>query len=316
MDIKKTFQNNDLTSNFDFNSIIENLNALSKESIKPKISAKWFVIRITPDLATGELLNIGVGIYYRKKLFTKLIPNTMPLETLYGKSSRENFSFLLHLLNRSSDNLSALKSISPHFSFSSLKFVSGNSIEDILERLFRNIVTLNLIESPEKQINRNNLNTEKVRKKIFNALKSKDKNLTERIWHNEDNPIIIPPNLGEEIMLNHLQIWSTPNITQKYTKFGSIVSTDYMQKSYSELHFLQATQDIQRASVSLNHDSNKKAGLFIYRPDTLSECIKNDVDDMIDRTHWLINKNKDLDFTMEVESDLNKLIDQTQDFAA
>lgn len=311
---KKTFQNNDLTLNVDYNSIITSLNALSKESIKPKISAKWFVIRITPDLATGELLNIGVGIYYRKKLFTKLIPNTLPLEILYGKSSKENFGFLLHLLNRSSDNLLALKSISPHFSFSSMKFVSGNNIEDILERLFRSMVTLNLVETPEKQTNKHNLSTDKVRKKIFHALKSRDKKLTERIWHNEDNPIVIPPNLGEKITLNHLQIWSTPDITQKHTKFGAIVSTDYMQTSFSELYLLQTTLDIQRASVSLNHE--KKAALLIFRPDTLSKNIQNDVDNMIDRTHWLIKKNISSGFVMEVESDLNTLINKTQAFAA
>lgn len=314
MAIETTVQRYDLISNADFDSILTNLANLSQESIKPKISAKWFVIRISPDLATGELLNIGVGIVYRKKLFTKIIPNTIPLETLYGKSSKENFSFLLHLLNLSSESLKALQSISPHFSFSPLKFVSGDSTEEILNRLYRNMVTLNLIEAPEKQHNKLNLSTEDVRKKIFNAIKSKDKNLAERVWRDGKNPIKIPPNLGEEITLNNLQIWSTPNIAQQHTKFGAIVSTDYIQPHYSEFYLLQATQDIQLASASINN--KKEAGLFIYRPDSLPNNTRENVDNIIDRAHWLIKKNIGSNFTMEVESNIKTLINRTQSFAA
>ncbi|KDN12733.1 hypothetical protein SALWKB12_1257 [Snodgrassella communis] len=311
--VTETTLQSDLVHNVDFDSILTTLTNLSEESIEPDITAKWFVIKISPDLATGELLNIGVGIIYRKKLFTKLIPNTTPLELLYGKASKENFSFLLHLLKSSTDSLLTLKSVSPHFSISSLKFVAGNSVEDILDRLYKSMVTLNLIQTSEKQNNHKGLSTEKVRSKIFNAIKNSDKYLAESIWHNENNPIVIPPDLGEKITLKHLQIWSTPNILQQHTKFGAIVSTDYIQATQSEFYLLQATQDIQRASASLNN--NKEAGLFIYRPDTLPEKILDNVDNIIDHTHWLIKKNIGSRFTMEVESNMDTLINKTHAFA-
>lgn len=105
------------------------------------IAARWFVIRLSPDLATGELLNIGVGIIYNEQVFTKIIPNTKPFELLYGDHVKENLSFLLHLLKSSTDSFSALKSISPHFSFSPLKFIAGHSVEDI-DRLYKSMIPI------------------------------------------------------------------------------------------------------------------------------------------------------------------------------
>jgi hypothetical protein len=105
-------------------------------------SARWFVIRLSPDLATGELLNIGVGIIYNKQVFTKIIPNTKPFELLYGDHVKENLSFLLDLLKSSTDSLLALNSVSPHVSISSLKFVAGDSVEGMLDRLYKSMIRI------------------------------------------------------------------------------------------------------------------------------------------------------------------------------
>ncbi|PIT23601.1 hypothetical protein [Snodgrassella communis] len=126
--------------------VVAIVNALKErewaEHCTTTIAAKWFVIKFSPDLATGELLNIGVGIIYNKQVFTKIIPNTKPFELLYGDHVKENLSFLLDLLKSSTDSLLALNSVSPHVSISSLKFVAGDSVDDMLDRLYKSMILI------------------------------------------------------------------------------------------------------------------------------------------------------------------------------
>ena len=72
---------------------------LRNQSQDPIIKGRWFPIRLSPDLATGELLNIGIGfIDSNNQLHTKILSSTTPFRKLYGSAGASNFGFLLALL--------------------------------------------------------------------------------------------------------------------------------------------------------------------------------------------------------------------------
>ena len=299
--------------------IFSTLSELAVKTAAPTVRAKWAIVRITPDLATGEILNVGICVLHRKKVHVRLLPNAAPFEALYGQNGGENFGFLLNLAGQHLQKQSKLDArISPQLSLSPARFAAGDSIEEILERLYGSMVTLDLLcrqkSQPEKQ---RNISTEVLRNRVKSTLRKADSGLADRIWHDASNPIRIPvsPHQEDKIGLEHTQIWVNPDLSDGHIKFASIVSTDYIHTDFSELHLYQAKQDIELAAQYLNC-RNKKAGLFVYRPDSLPKDTRQKIDTFIDHTHFLLTKNlKKGMLTMEVENSTEKLAKTAIEFA-
>lgn len=296
------------------------LSAMEQPTSKPAIKAKWAPIRISPDLATGEVLNVGVCVLHRKKVHIRILPNAAPFEALYGKAGKENFSFLLNMIGRYfHEQPKLLIEISPHVSLGQVGFVAGDSIEEILGRLYTSMVSLDLMCQKKEDTKSRNISTETLRQHVYRFLKKENRNFTEQKWHDESSPIIIPSGLQgrDTIRLQHLQLWSEPNLTNDKIRFASFVSADYIKASAGDMHLLYAKQDIELAA---NHKEGvaKEAGLFIYRPDTLPSDVGRNVDNTIDHTYWLLNRNieQKAAFRMEVEDDISKLTLYAQEFAA
>lgn len=300
----------------DLTDTLSILSGLSVPMAKPAVKVKWAVIRIMPDLASGELLNVGIAVLYRRKVHVRLLPNAAPFEALYGSNGRENFSFLLNLIGKhlqSRNDLSAR--ISPQVKIGKPQFAAGDNVKEILDRIYASMVPLDLMCRKKSEDQRRNISTERLRHKVFMSFREADTKFTDRVWHDEKNPIIIPTDSGRTAALPHLQLWTEPDIAGGPIRFASFVSTDYQKSMPADLHLLLAKQDIELASNSRNKEE-KGAGLFVYRPDDMPAEISSNIDNTIDHTHWLLSRNiKDKSlFTMEVESDISKLIQAARAF--
>lgn len=299
-------------------NIFSILSAEEVPATKPKIKAKWATLRISPNLGTGELLNVGICILYQRKVYVRILPDAKPFEILYGDSGKENFSFLLPLIAQYMEQQNKLEiSISPQVSISESNFVAGESIEEIFDRLYSSMVTLDLVcRTKDKPRKCQNISTERLRERIQANIKEQDTKLLEQIWHNEKNPITIPGSPGKSVVLRHTQMWIEPDLSDERIRLASFVSTDYVNLDFSQLHLFQAKQDIELALSSITN-SKRKAGLFIYRPDSLDKEIEQELDNTIDDTHWLLSKRYQKDvLEMQVESNVNTLVEHALKFAA
>ena len=120
----------------DLTDTLSILSGLSVPMAKPAVKVKWAVIRIMPDLASGELLNVGIAVLYRRKVYVRL----------YGSNGRENFSFLLNLIGKhlqSRNDLSAR--ISPQVKIGKPQFAAGDNVKEILDRIYASMVPLDLM---------------------------------------------------------------------------------------------------------------------------------------------------------------------------
>lgn len=278
---------------------------LAAPSLTHNIQAQWFVIRLQPDLATGERLNIGVGVHHANQTHTKILPTAEPFRLLYGKTGLENFSFLLHIIRQ---NQTWETSPSPQISLSDLRMVKGASIQEILNRLYSDMVTLGNIKTPDKE-KTTNIPTETLRQKIFSSLKKNDATFAEQTWHDESNPIYIEHAQGK-IPLHHIQLWVPADITHPSIRFASFVSVDYQRTMFPELHLLQSSRDIQLAYTA-NQQTKKQAALWIYRPDRITQF-----DNHIDNTQWLLSKNLGRQaIRIEVENSMDKITQAVYEMA-
>lgn len=279
---------------------------LAEPPVSHALHGEWFVIRVSPDLATGEMLNIGVCVRIGGKTHTKILPNATPFFKLYGKSGRENMLFLFDLLRKQED---WTRPVSPQVSMSRPMPVSGNSIDEILDRLYGDMVILDMLkdQSPNRDYG---ISTEKLRSKIFSYLKKENEDFANEVWRRENNPVHIKTFIGKRV-LEHIQLWIPSDMARKQMRFASFVSVDYRRPTFPELHLLQAGQDIEVAHKAFEN-TPQKAALFIYRPDNLT-----DFDNQIDTTAWLLRKNLGSDkIDVEVESNTENLRKMALAFAA
>lgn len=299
--------------------IFSALSEIAIQTLKPTIKAKWAPIRISPNLATGEILNVGVCVLHRRKVHIKLLPNAAPFEALYGKVGKDNFSFLLGIIGQHLGGQKSLSAnISPQVSLGKAHFVAGDSIQEILDRLYTSMVSLDLMCRKKETPKEHNISTENLRHTVHGLLKKENAKFVEDSWHDADNPIILPSSSdgGSPKQLQHLQLWSEPNITNSKICFASFVSADYTRTIVRDAHLFYAKHDIEMAVNSRREE--KTAGLFVYRPDGLPTDVMQDIDNTIDDTHWLLSKNLagKAAFQMEVENDISKLVSHAKAFVA
>lgn len=281
------------------------------EPVRPfAIQAQWCVISVMPDLATNERLNIGVCVLHDNSLHTRFLPNAEPFKKLYGKQKGENFSFLMNMVKQTLKPENWQYTCSPQIQHSKPQPVSGNSIDEILHRLYSSMVTLALIQ--KEPTTRANISTQDLRQVISNQWKQDNKNLVSRVWHYEDNPIIIPAEWGDrgkQTELRHIQIWTPPDYANNTVRFGSFISLDYKQLAFAELHLLQATQDILQAHTSITKKS-KQGALFIYHPHTNRGFLDNEVDNIF----YLLHNQMKSNLRFEVEDNIEKLSKAAREF--
>lgn len=260
---------------------------------KQNVTGKWFEIRLSPDLVSGEILNIGVGfIRARTHEFSfRLLESSAPFGCLYGPRGREQFGFLLGVAREAFASHGASAKISPHLSFGEARSVQGESVEQILGDLYQMTVTLarraaqldDLLTPAERRAPKS---TETLRKRVRRAFKATyDKKLS-TVWR--DTPVAVT---ADDIRHSiDMQIWVEESLLNPRC-FGSIVSVCYNNGHYRKGFLTGAYHSLTIARAEM--DAKGKGGIFILRPEHgeySDHTIHDEIDNEIDNATWVLQR--------------------------
>lgn len=291
---------------------IDQLFDAESTAVKPSITGKWFEIRLTPDLITGEILNIGVGFIQArtKRFFFKLLDSAAPFTCLYGPRGREQFGFLLSVTREALTTHGPSNRISPHISFGDPRYAQGGSVASIIDSLYHTVVTLGrrstktaeLLTPAERKAPRS---TETIRKRIRRAFRKNDPKGFAAYWR--DDPVTVPVE-GRPRPID-IQIWQAQAGLFNPRCFGSIVSACYNDPHYRRSYLNGAYHDLTIARTYMQQGQGK-GGIFILQPEE-GDNLKQ-IEDEIDNTVWALQKK--FQISPCVESTLDQLKEKALEF--
>ena len=245
------------------------------------VRGHWFNIRLCPDLAAGELLNIGVGfVGVDGALSVRLLEKLDGLNCLYrGRLLAEDVAFLMRTLRTSLPKSASARELpslpSPNLVYSTPQYVAGVSVDDILSELFEETVSLAKAgRLAESEAQKPSVDTKAARKLVFDQLKKRDA-WADRYLAPEWDWVV------EESGVQHVLDMPLRGVG----RFGSVVSAGYRQFSTIELGLLRAESDL---SVAQRLYPDERAGLFLLRPLDMGlfEFHNQQVDRLIDLLEW------------------------------
>lgn len=219
-----------------------------------------------------------------------------------------NSGFLLNVVCDSLDTYGPSAKISPHISFGTPRYAQGDSAEEILQSLYRSIVTLGrrsaeaaeVLTEAERKTPRA---TEALRKKIRRAFRKNDPQGFTAYWH--DDPVTVPVE-GRRRPID-MQIWQANEGLFNPRCFGCIVSVCYSNPHYRKSYLNGAYHDLTIARSCIQ-DEKGRGGIFILRPKSGNEQIENEIDDTI----WALEKK--FQITPYVEDGVDRLKDKALSF--
>ena len=233
----------------------------------PKLRGKWFALGFSPDLTTGERLNVGVVLRIGKRQYFRMLHDAEPFARLFGE--RENIAFFLRLLHNHLQTGQNIKTFSPHLIVDSPKFVAGDDVSEIMADLYHDHVTLSRL--PAKKHNKAVMNTTKLRKFIRRLVNEQQPDFA-RYWVNE--PVALP---GRESPAN-IDIY-VPQTRQ----VASLVSLAH-SPDIAEQRLAWARGELEIAAP------DGRGTLFIYNPERDDREEARMTDNLIDKTHYLLHR--------------------------
>lgn len=282
------------------------------------VTGHWFPIRLTPDLAAGEMFNVGVGfIDDTGQLHTKLLENANAFKCIYGQAGQENFNFLLTIIKQHFSQVNVPISPSPHIRLGPQAFVSGSHPESIIKNLYDTMVSLRCDdESSSVAASQIAISTETVRKRLFGLMKKEAPKIYERL--HRETPVRLFDKQQNPLLLD-LPIWNEhPDLYHsKGTRFGTIVSAHYRDKVYRNYNLDGGSLNILNAAMILS-EKNVEGGLFILRPaegttgydSQMITAVEND----IDRAVWAVQQRKNV--KVIVSPDVHRLMHASLELAS
>lgn len=251
-------------------------------ALSGQVVGHWFNIRLCPDLATGELLNVGVGfIGPDGQLVTKLLDRFEGFQYLYrGRLAADDISFMMRTIRASLPRQLAPQQLpvtaSPHVAYSDLKFASGDDAQSIVDGLYHETVTLaraGKLADGSKRVEPA-VGTAAARKLVFAELRRLDHWADRFIF--EEAEWLIQEEGGRRAL-------DMPIRAADF--FGNIISAGYRDKQTLELNLLKAEVDMSTAKRLFPRN---RGGLFILRPEdrTLPERQQQDIDNVLDMVEW------------------------------
>lgn len=282
----------------------------------PKVQGKWFEIRITPDLVTGELLNIGVGfVQARTKAFHfRLLESAQAFGCMYGPQGREQFEFLLGVVRQTLHIHGAAATLPQNISFGPPRFAAGDSGPAIVETMFNTVVTLARraialtdVEDPSHK-GAGLRSTESVRKRIRRAFKKRDEKGFLDYWR--DAPVEV--RVDDVLHPLDCQVWKGKDLVSSDC-FASIVSSCYRDEHYRRSFLTGAYHSL---TIARAYSSSAKGGFFILAPDahgTYASLITK-INNEIDHTTWILRKK--FNIAPEVETSMETIKEKALAFTA
>ena len=275
----------------------------------PKIKGYIQILRIKPDLFTGEILNAGVIFQplRSKAIYSRLIPTAYPFKILYGNNGMDNFGFLLKLIRDSLSRNSIPKELSPHIVWGERSFAQGETIEEILNYTYHTMITLADVK-PEKDDGQKviTINNEQARQRVGSLLKKSDPIFYERIYRKKP----INSNFGDKHIKLDIPLYeSNLNIENPRILYGNIVSAVYRDDVYRGFYLNHGVTEMHNASYCLK---DALGSFYILRPTSdqgYNKANLSRIDTDIDKARFSLERH---DIKVYIEDDLNRIATKIQ----
>lgn len=281
------------------------------EQQEPVIKGYTQIIRMKPDLITGELLNIGVVFRQNRSkiIHPRLIPSAYPFKVLYGTNGMDNFNFLLELLRDSLQKNILPNDLSQHVVWGERVYAQGNTIDEILNYTYETMITLADIK-PDKDDNSKviTIDNKEARRKIATQLNRIDSGTYKRIYRNK----AIPGKIGNKHISIDIPFYDPHHsMSDNLIRFGNIVSAVYRDDVYRGFNLNAGVNEMHNASYCFGNES--KGSLFILRPDKnyygYDQTNFKKIDNDIDKARFSIEQHG---VQVYIDSDLNKITAKIQ----
>lgn len=267
---------------------------------------QWQQIRLIPDPATGEILNVGV--LYRADDGTsphlRLLEDFTRLRCLYGERlDPEHLRFLFRVARSAWGQTDAPQSPSPQLILSAPRYAAGENPEQVVDELYADTVSLEPSPAIDTDEDRPDLvDTTKARRLIFDAMKLRSPFSAHLI---ADSPEWA---LSDD---DSLQVLDMP--LRASDRFGTVLSAWYLSRSSLELNMLRGVIDLDTALRLYPKDVG---GLFIYRPPPeqrgFGAAKQQQIDNVIDMIAWRLRGPR---MRLEVEDAPERLAEHVLDWA-
>ncbi len=263
---------------------------------------QWFNIQLTPDLASGETLNIGVAtINPSGHINTKMLDYFDRLECLFHKSFTDEVKFIIKIIEHElkSGNTSAIPVA--NVSYTPARYAAGNDENQVLNTLYKTTVTLaSFPKEPQKREFRPASN-EEIRAIIFNKIKQ---NIGLSASFLAQSPMY---NIDDGNSSHQLDL-----PLQGFGLLGSIVSAVYKSTDRIEMNILRAIVDLDIAARIHPKD---RLGLFVCKPKidkNFTQDNANAIDNLFDQADW---KAKKRGITFAADDNTGRLADNITEWA-
>lgn len=283
---------------------IKALTSMVEKRSHPKTSGQWFSIRWTPDIGTGEILNLGLCFIdsESRNITVRTLADYSRLHCLYSKAIEGDCRLLISVVRKALENHLFDESPSLNISYGKPQWAQGESAEEIVESIYRQIVTL----EPTPQREENHLvddhpvqavKTEHLVNVIYGGIRR-------RAGISASG--IIPQSPYFQVPYpNGMRSLYVPLVGQNDERFGSIVSNVYKTPAVCETKILRAHMDLETVLLTRNPEAD--AAIFVQKPTPSIFADKEDkrlriFDEMYDLFTWKMSK-QDIIFRMEESQD-------------
>lgn len=246
------------------------------------IRGEWFNIRWTPNLASGEKLNIGVGFIENGRVHSRLLSYFERLKCLYGDSIVYHIELVTSIIGESLRQNEKSSPI-PQISYNKSGLAQGFSVDEVLTNLFEQTVPLQKkirVQGGEKRFN--SISTDKLYTCLIDELKIKAALQFESFVPRESSIIINDTAGSHELFVP---------FRDNKTLVGGLASAVYSNAQRIELNLLQAARDVE-AAVKLG--KGHKASVFVLLPGDEEKKLNKEqvvsIENSIDKFNWHMKK--------------------------
>lgn len=247
-------------------------NLITPSNDKPtNIRGEWFTVRFIPDQVAGEIFNLGVvfiddfsDCHYR------LLPNAKAFKCLFGSLGVANIQFMLTVVDEMLSKNHYDIPPSPHIIYSERRTARGESIEEILDDLYRSMVSLVCSEDKKDEENkeRKAIPTKVVRSKVFSDMKKSYPHVYEKAYR--PDPIVLRNPVSNRQITVDMPIANYTGYESRTRQdyYASLVSAAYLDPVHRvhQINYVGVT-NVSNICELLGKDEVTKAALIIYKPE-------------------------------------------------
>lgn len=259
-------------------------NLLSQNNSSITVKGEWFSIRWTPDVAAGEIINIGVAFVENGRVHSRLLNYFERIECLYGDRGIYHAELVISIVAESLKKNNKDSPI-PQISYQNRGYAQGSSIDEVLSSLFKQTVPIaKKIRITNSKERFNSLSTDKLYIKLLDELK---------ILSGLDFERFTPPN-------SSIRIQDSTGSHDLFIPFrdeiklvGGLASTVYSNPATIELNLLKAARDVESA---IRLGFGKKPAVFLLKPGDELDKLESEqiisIENVLDKFDWHMTKQK------------------------